>query len=447
MEDDFNSMRKLLDVLRQSDKAGAQDLLDRMRDSDDSINFARSYAKRRLSQTVHPQDLLGRPNPTSRSEFDPACAIQDPANTAPDLSFASGERQISKGAHELPDIRDTLDEAKFRVAISSFTRCAGKLFHICEKDDVEMSFDLVFRNSGNDKSLHAMALCRLSSLAVVGCLYMKGTKGDELKDTYYQIAKSLLDTCIEQDPLGSATFCTLICMFNVMSHATVALAYIELGISLCRQFHLHTVCRPSFLTPAKWMSGKRAWRSLIFFGTWISATIGYLSGNEWDSPGGTSDFSVAADCSEIDVEDMVQIQMVKIAVLKRNILHINMQFPHMTSFTVDTVKQDLSKWYDQLPPIMQLKNLLRNHSDMSVDRDLRRTIYLVHLLYLGALMLLYRRITVQSKRITPIAQLDSPRSWIRKLATDSAVAAEQSARILGLLLDEDGIFERCWAMM
>ena len=41
------------------------------------------------------------------------------------------------------------------------------------------------------------------------------------------------------------------------------------------------------------------------------------------------------------LEDIVPIEMVKIAVLKRNILHINMIIPHVAANTINAVKRDL----------------------------------------------------------------------------------------------------------
>jgi hypothetical protein len=145
-----------------------------------------------------------------------------------------------------------------------------------------------------------------------------------------------------------------------------------------------------------------------------------------------------------DLEDVVQIEMVTIAVLKRNILHINMAFPRLAANTINTMKKDLDWWYHELPPIMHLTK-----DDLSsVSTQLRLTIYFVHLLYLGALILFNRRIAVQSSSIELNAELSMCSDVsVSKSADDSVIAAERSARILGPLLDEGGVFERCWIVM
>jgi hypothetical protein len=455
MKEDFESMREVLDLLRSSNTTAAEQIVDRMRDSEDSLAFARTYASQQGSSPLHPQKLLTHKPLDPRRRHDSTYSSHFGSQSPPALTTASDlhsdsslpEREPSVvRPSELPAHLDIPAEHNYRDAIASFHECSGKLFHVCDEDEIEASLDHVFHNpDGNPPS--AISLCRLSALAAVGCLYMKGKRGDELKHTFYQIAKSLLDSCIETDPLISSTFCTLVSMYNIMSRATVALVYIELGISLCRRFQIHAVCRPPTLSDKRWKSGKRAWRTLIFFGAWISATIGYLSHNDWDIPGEGS-FTVVERSAGAYLEDMVQIEMVKIAVLKRNILHINMASPRLAANTINTVKKDLDWWYHELPPIMHLFNLTKKDDSSSVSTELRRTIYFVHLLYLGALILLNRRIAVQSSSIELNGELSMCSDVsVSKLADDSVVAAEQSARILGLLLDEGGIFERCWIVM
>jgi hypothetical protein len=149
-----------------------------------------------------------------------------------------------------------------------------------------------------------------------------------------------------------------------------------------------------------------------------------------------------------DLEDVVQIEMVKIAVLKRNILHVNMAFPRLAANTINTIKKDLDWWYHKLPPIMHLSHLTKKDDLSSVSTQLRLTIYFVHLLYLGALILFNRRIAVQSSSIELNAELSMCSDVsMSKSADDSVIAAERSARILGPLLDEGNVFKRCWIVM
>lgn len=80
------------------------------------------------------------------------------------------------------------------------------------------------------------------------------------------------------------------------------------------------------------------------------------------------------------------------------------------------------------------------------------SIYHVHLLYLGAIILLYRRMSskmmetyhsasYQDITTTPVGKLYSGHGQ------QAILAAKGSARILALLLQDCGIFRRCWLVM
>lgn len=453
MEDDFNSMRKVLDHLRRSSSTSAGQILDGMRESDDSLAFARLFAAHAKSPPglLHPRDMFSYRSPDFTSRTDSTYGTKSPSIlrsvTPTNAVRLSREDRTFIGRFEgLPGRFEIPSETLFRVAISSFHQGAGKLFHVCPEDQIESSFDQVFRADG-DQQCPASSLCRLSCMAAVGCLYLPGDNSDGApKGDFYHIARLLFDRCLETGSLASANFCTLIAMYHVMSRATVALAYVELGISFCRQHDIHSAHRPPNMTPQEWLAGRRAWRCLLFLGTWISATIGYMSGNEWDLPGG-SNFSVLEDSTDSELEDMVQVQMVKIAVLKRNILHLDVDSPYSAVHTIDTIGRDLANWHQDLPLRMQLSHLLED-AKTAYTTELRYTIFLCHCLYLGAIMLFHRRAAIQVARSEPDRVLGAPLAVsINKLGRDSVIAAEQTASILGLLLDQGGIFARCWIVL
>jgi len=134
--------------------------------------------------------------------------------------------------------------------------------------------------------------------------------------------------------------------------------------------------------------------------------------------------------------------------LKASILRMHLSFKELSVLAIDTILKDLQTWYDQLPPAMHLSNL--QHEDIPVEA--RRSIYHAHLLHLGAVMLLHRRAATQLIRSYGLNP-DRSVLWqpLEKTLIHSTeeglLAAKNSARTLGLLLDEDGIFRRCWLIM
>jgi hypothetical protein len=82
----------------------------------------------------------------------------------------------------------------------------------------------------------------------------------------------------------------------------------------------------------------------------------------------------------------------------------------------------------------------------------KMSIYQIHLLYMGALMLVYRRISSQfARRLEPVEvpnqvwiDLDST---VLQCASQGLLAARHCSRITVLMKGEDGVFQRCWLVM
>jgi hypothetical protein len=140
--------------------------------------------------------------------------------------------------------------------------------------------------------------------------------------------------------------------------------------------------------------------------------------------------------------------MAKICLLKAEILRMHLVFTDITTVAMTAIRMDLQHWYQQLPEEMRLD--ATGQDDISLES--RRTVLHVHLLYLGTVMLLYRRIAAQVLQqyttgcIMGRLQTSLPKTVI-ELSEESALAARTSARIVKLLHEDDGVFKRCWLVM
>jgi hypothetical protein len=144
---------------------------------------------------------------------------------------------------------------------------------------------------------------------------------------------------------------------------------------------------------------------------------------------------------------VVQKELTKIAFLKAEILRTHLVFKDLDILTIESIMADLQKWYGQLPAEMHISNLGLEE----LPTNVRRSVCHVHLLYLGAIMLLFRRVLCQTLRTHGLDKdcniLCKPLQSLGVVMEDGLVAAKHFARILGLLLAEDGIFKRCWLVM
>jgi hypothetical protein len=127
---------------------------------------------------------------------------------------------------------------------------------------------------------------------------------------------------------------------------------------------------------------------------------------------------------------------------------MHLSFRELTTLSVRSILDDLQTWYRRIPP--QIKLYSEQHQN--IDSLTKWSIYHVHLLYLGANVLLYRRMLAQHvKSWHTNADDDGQQPYLKKFFSDQGdqtiVAAKGSARILTLLLQECGIFKRCWLVI
>jgi hypothetical protein len=120
-----------------------------------------------------------------------------------------------------------------------FFNCVGALFYITNKEEVKKDIesldevhvslgDIVTSNKDLKKITIAAELAGMASVGVVHAHLAKSATAPpvELADYFYTVAKLGLDASIRYDPLRAVKICALLAMYNVIVHATVALAYL-----------------------------------------------------------------------------------------------------------------------------------------------------------------------------------------------------------------------------
>lgn len=138
--------------------------------------------------------------------------------------------------------------------------------------------------------------------------------------------------------------------------------------------------------------------------------------------------------------------MTKIAIFKADILRAHLVFNDLSLLAVESIMTDLRAWHSQIPQEMKLPN-----SQRDVEPNTWRSIYHVHLLYHGAVMLLFQRVLCQYYRMYGLEkEQEIPWKPLQKMShimEDGVRAARNTGIILTLLLSEGGIFKRFWLVM
>ena len=163
-------------------------------------------------------------------------------------------------------LRSVPDRSKTQRAVDGFFSCSGKLFHVFSQEQATRYYNAVFnsREGPFDKEAEIAAGC-ICAIAAVGSQYVAGALDPADETAFYTIARHYFETILAHHPLDAIKVCTLLAMFNIMGKATIALSYVEIGLSMSRQYHLDDKgYRPKDCPPQDWISYRKTWRTLMF---------------------------------------------------------------------------------------------------------------------------------------------------------------------------------------
>ncbi|KAK0635982.1 hypothetical protein B0T17DRAFT_517803 [Bombardia bombarda] len=467
----LEALEKLVGALQSKPSQEAEQLLHRIRSADDLVSLAGSDNDDLTSLTATPVTMANTSvaSSTISSFATLAPTALDTAAMLTPQGYPSSEpnpesslvRSVSSVSQRAPGV--TVDASTYlirliipdaqstRAAIQSFYSSSGKLFHVFTQEQADYCYRRVFGLDGRLDISQKVAIGCLCAVAAVGVQYNPKDFEQGFDVTFYDVAHHYFPDVLEEQPLVAIKVCTLLAMYNIMGKTTVSLAYVELGLSMSRRHSLspHSY-RPSSDAVDEWADYRRAWRTLIFFSSWLSSTLGYIPGDDDEIfkhlvPLANEEIDHTSDIGEI-----VQAEMTKISLLKAEILRMHLAVKELTTSAINTIMDDLQQWHGKLSVKMHLSNLGRD----DLPDSIRRSIFHVHLLYLGAIMLLYRRIALHFvQSLQPGADVSSSVDWKPKEkellhhAHQGIIAAKHSSRILGLLLKERGVFERCWLVI
>ncbi|KAK3351128.1 hypothetical protein B0H65DRAFT_108575 [Neurospora tetraspora] len=476
MKSRLEALEKLVTALQQKSPEEAETLLQRIRNADDIVSLSSAASSENGDRSVPGFHRNDSTSPSmggslSESSTSPSAvptvstdiikrALQSASPSSDESSEGSMQLVSGSGSttarlrvdHSAYLIRFVIPNADAtRAALNSFYSSSGKLFHVFSQQEMDRYFTTVFGYDGRPNSSQKMAICCLCSVAAIGIQYNPDDFEKGSEHIFYEVARRYFVDVLEESSLDAIKVCTLLAFFNVMNKATISLAWLELGMSMSRQFGLNTSILLHDERTDKMIDYRKTWRTLMFISSWLSSTLGYISGSTG------SDFQKFVPIADVEphyplaVTETVQREMTKISLLKAEILRMQLEFQDLPRLTV-VANEYLEKWHEKLPIEVQLANL----ANPGVDDTVRRSIFHVHLLYLGAMQLLYRWIaarliqttTVNGKEVFVAGEsVPEEDRKLLKHVSQGLIAAKHSARLLALLHGERGIFQRCWLVI
>ncbi|KAK4202054.1 hypothetical protein QBC40DRAFT_47121 [Triangularia verruculosa] len=466
----LEALEKLMSALQYKSSEEAGELLQRIRTGDDpaavlsgvdsgtesqspptvaasvtesaSVSFSVSGSGSGSGSSNAPSSSAPRPSIAgSRAGSDDSRARTSSSSTL--VSPSAGSKlpdPIALSLSALPNAKS------MRACVESFFSSAGKLFHVFSQDQVMEHHKTMFGFDGRPRLDQKVSICIVSIVAAIGAQYNLSEFDEGTDEVLWSIARLLFADVLEFAPLPAIKVCTLLAMYNINNKSTIALAYIETGLTMCKRQSENTgVCHPDQESQQEWVEFRHTWRTLIFFNSWLTSTLGYISGTDDSAFDKVMPLAeTEADIYTKEIGEIVQAEMTKISLLKAGILKNRLAFQEITTGGMDGIVKELEEWHSRLPDDMRLGNLLvfRAH--------VRWSIYHVHLLYLGAFMLVYRRLAAQCITLYKPGNrnlLEIRNRTVIKLVKQGVDSARDSARILRLLHDDRGIFKRCWLVI
>ncbi|KAK3938739.1 hypothetical protein QBC46DRAFT_439570 [Diplogelasinospora grovesii] len=464
----MKAMEKLFVALKAKPASEAEVLLQRIRATDDILTLVDGHDAASspssgsccsssglssstwgLSRSSPSSSYAGPDKPPPRPI--PRTSICETTSLGP-ASLAGGAGSVSPPASDRHLLDASASSSLIRLVMPSaaitqaalriFYRLCGRLFHVFSQQQIARYYADLFENDDCPIASQKTAACCVSAVAAVGVHFSPDEFDEGIDTVFYNVATHYFSHFLEEEALDAIKVCSVFAYYNVMNKATAALAYIEVGLNMSKRHSLHirNHQHPG-MSSDEWTDYRKTWRSLVFFSSWLSASLGYVS--RPDTPFREMVPKLDLECDNpYDITGVVQTEMTKIVLLKAEILRLQLAFKELTGPAVDSINTDLQEWHDRLPREMRLEHLGR----LDLLDEVMLSIFSVHLLYLGAIMLLYRRIASQFVKSFRFDRRDdtewkSCQTALLDRTMQGLIAAKTSARILGLMLAKGGVFK------
>ncbi|KAK7990366.1 hypothetical protein PG990_014646 [Apiospora arundinis] len=290
--------------------------------------------------------------------------------------------------------------------VDAFFRSNDKLFHVFSKEQIHQCLEASYQFPNEDKPEYKANVCCLMAVAAIGAKSGHGVAdlGPQYQQRLYDLARYHLEAVFQLRPSNAIQVYTLLCLYNVMNNANVAVTYIACS--------------------------------------WLCISLGAVLEIDMMLPEAQlTDFGINASN---DITETIQTELAKVAIVMTKIMKVLRAAEKLTPELLQASMEGLQSWYRKLPSEMQLKTLMHPTQSMRI----RRSGCHVHLLHLGGIMMCYHRITQTTHndawKTQQISSLDQGMCSLGDFIDQAVKAAATSAKILRLLLTKKILLKNCW---
>ncbi|KAL6705020.1 hypothetical protein ACN47E_007423 [Coniothyrium glycines] len=327
-------------------------------------------------------------------------------------------------------------EELIRQSMYAFIRGTGSLVFIWTYEQADEILERVYRPR---EKVDAMTLAECFTVAAMGAHYDLDCFPDRIRRVLY--ASGTLhfhERTARQDYFRTMRLLLSISFYAILEKHMSARYLNAAGLQIARW-----KAPPNVPISEHW---RKLFRSLIFMDSWLSYTLGYAS------EVAPSDIRTACrsnqDCNTID--ELIHFQVCKIGLIAADIAKTLASPEAATRDNVSTLQLRLEAWRLEMPLMLQIPTLTST-TPPDLNTYQRRAIFMVHIMYLGALVLLYRQLlvaTAESQQTSGAAQNPSfSPSEIRAYRDECALAAQQISRLLELISFDGTLTKRCWIII
>ncbi|KAF2841802.1 hypothetical protein M501DRAFT_1013192 [Patellaria atrata CBS 101060] len=337
-------------------------------------------------------------------------------------------------------------ERPVRIAVQAFLDGTSSFLFLWTREEMDEMLTSLYHPQ---QPPSITALSQLCAVATVGSSYCTDQIPPMMRVKFHASAAAHLREISMDNPLLALRHLLTLTYVAIIDKHTSARTFLAACFEVVRWK------RPEMIKSRIRALWQKVHCSIIFIVCWLSYTLGW--------PSGVTDTDIAFaltgyECSSI--ADMIHLHATKISIISSEIATIVSGDHSRSSHDLVVMTEKLDKWQCELPPLMQLsRQTSAGGSGFSAHDD--RSILFVHLLYLGAVVLLYRNLIVVRPQdgVEGFENIDGINEYSESLKSHLSdedvqrysglcmLAAQQMGRILSLLNIGGAMSRSCWIII